>query len=423
MQGLVVLTGILAFVSFKTCGSDLVTESLNKQLLRSAQTAQGLPIPTIFLALRLSSDHNHAIETNYLNRITTDLHNDIQRSLSQRKPVVGLLSQYTMCLLASCTDANSVTFTVNDQSSSSLITHLKRQMHKEKESIEHSAKPLSNYFDFSGGILALCLAGVRVNGHLTSHLVAAVQRGSLSDAGVECSTDTLAMAGMALSCEKNAGFYPHHAAALGRAISKIKARLETTRPDFHIGNQYSTPIAVMALVAMGSQKDLSSTLLRLSADAQRGTYQNPRALASALIGLQTKSYLDLKNINCQNEKNNLVLEPAVELDLVPLPTQKAEVFVEVVKSDQQIQTYTVHVPMGASLLYALELLQAENTAFTFKVQPTQWGPFLSNVNGEHARQSDRRAWLLLSDGVPLSEGINDFKIQRPHVIIIRNNEY
>jgi hypothetical protein len=62
--------------------------------------------------------------------------------------------------------------------------------------------------------------------------------------------------------------------------------------------------------------------------------------------------------------DNLVLEPAVELDLVPLPTQKAEVFVEVVKSDQQIQTYTVHVPMGASLLYALELLQAENTAFT-----------------------------------------------------------
>jgi hypothetical protein len=54
---------------------------------------------------------------------------------------------------------------------------------------------------------------------------------------------------------------------------------------------------------MGSQKDLSSTLLRLSADAQRGTYQNPRALASALIGLQTKSYLDLKNINCQNEKS------------------------------------------------------------------------------------------------------------------------
>ena len=58
------------------------------------------------------------------------------------------------------------------------------------------------------------------------------------------------MAGMALSCEKNAGFYPHHAAALGRAISKIKARLETTRPDFHIGNQYSTPIAVMVTASI-----------------------------------------------------------------------------------------------------------------------------------------------------------------------------
>ena len=59
--------------------------------------------------------------------------------------MVGLLSQYTMCLLASCTDANSVTFTVNDQSSASLITHLKRQMHKEKESIERKFLLSINY--------------------------------------------------------------------------------------------------------------------------------------------------------------------------------------------------------------------------------------------------------------------------------------
>ncbi|KAK0138736.1 Transcobalamin-2 [Merluccius polli] len=383
---------------------------------------QGLPIPNVYLALRLSGDHNHAIETDYLNKITTDLHRDIQHALSQGKPMVGLLSQYTMCVLASCKNMHSVTFTVNDRSAS-LITQLKREMHQEKESIDHSQMPLSNYFTFSGGILALCLAGVRVNVHLTTHLITVIQHNALVDAGVMGSTDTLAMAGMALSCEKNSGLYTHNVAALEAAITKIKDKLETTKPDFHIGNKFSTPIAIMALVAMGSQKDLTSTMLKLRAEAQSGTYYNPMALSYALMGLQRKTYQDVKNVNCQNEQNNLVLEPAVEVELEVVPNQKATVVVEVVKSNGQIHIYTTHVSKGTSLLTALELIRAKNAGFTFEVEPSQWGPYLSNVNGEHARQSDRRAWYLLLDGVPLSEGITDFKIIGPHVITIKNTTY
>ena len=69
------------------------------------------------------------------------------------------------------------------------------------------------------------------------------------------------MAGMALSCEKNAGFYTHNAAALDRAINKIKARLETTRPDFHIGNQYSTPIAIMVTASISRIKSCLNSLV------------------------------------------------------------------------------------------------------------------------------------------------------------------
>lgn len=424
MQHLIVLTVIVAIASIKTCEGNSVTESLTKQLLRSTQTSQGSPIPNVYLALRLSSDHNHAIEAEYLNKITTDLHGDIQRSLSQSKPVAGLLSQYTMCVLASCNNVHSVTFTVNNKNAT-LITHLKRQMHQEKESIDHSQRPLSNYFTFSGGILSLCLAGVRVNVHLITHLITAIQHDTLADAGLACSVDTLSMAAMALSCEKNAGLNTHNAAALDAAIKKIKDKLETTRPDFHIGNEYSTPIAIMALVAMGSEKDLSPTMLSLRAEAQTGTYHNPMALSYVLMGLQRKTYLDVKNMNCQNEQNNLLLEPVVEVDveLKEVPIQKTTVVVEVVKSNGQIHIYNVHVPKGATLLTALELIQEKNADFTFEVEPSQWGPFLSNVNGEHARQSDSRFWHLLADGVSLSEGINDFKIKGPHVIIIKNTTY
>lgn len=40
----------------------------------------------------------------------------------------------------------------------------------------------------------------------------------------------------------------------------------------------------------------------------------------------------------------------------------------------------------------------------FETESSLWGPFLSAVNGEQARQSDRRYWHLSSDGTALSEG-------------------
>ena len=40
----------------------------------------------------------------------------------------------------------------------------------------------------------------------------------------------------------------------------------------------------------------------------------------------------------------------------------------------------------------------------FDKESSLWGPFLSVVNGEQARQSDRRYWHLSSDGTALGEG-------------------
>lgn len=40
----------------------------------------------------------------------------------------------------------------------------------------------------------------------------------------------------------------------------------------------------------------------------------------------------------------------------------------------------------------------------FDTESSLWGPFLSVVNEEQARQSDRRYWSLSSDGTALTEG-------------------
>lgn len=53
--------------------------SLNKNLLRSLNGQEGLPNPSIHLALRLSNYHNLFQETEYLNRLKSELHNDIQK--------------------------------------------------------------------------------------------------------------------------------------------------------------------------------------------------------------------------------------------------------------------------------------------------------------------------------------------------------
>lgn len=92
----------------------------------------------------------------------------------------------------------------------------------------------------------------------------------------------------------------------------------------------------------------------------------------------------------------------------------------------------------------------------FDTESSLWGPFLSVVNEEQARQSDRRYWSLSSDGTALTEGVhtlthtshiifsagsyfalllwlitvpvlpsgaNDFKIEEAQKITIQNKSY
>lgn len=53
------------------------------------------------------------------------------------------------------------------------------------------------------------------------------------------------MAGMALQCVKDSGSYAHNPAELDIALSKIKQKLlASRRTDGHMGNEFSTGLAV-----------------------------------------------------------------------------------------------------------------------------------------------------------------------------------
>ncbi|XP_071379273.1 transcobalamin-2 [Centroberyx affinis] len=424
MHSLIILAGLLAFVSSKPCDTEGSNNaelllSLNKDLLRSLEGQEGLPNPSVHLALRLSDYHNLSKESDHLTKLKTNLHNDIASSLSRGQSVVGLLALYTLALKASCYDLNTVSFTVGGKSET-LLTHLKRQMEQEKEHIAYSHRPLTNYYQYSQGVLALCVSGIRVNSHVSNKLIKAVDHGHINSEII----DTYAMAGMALQCVKDTGSHVQNAADLDTALTKIKLKLlASQRADGHIGNEFSTGLAVQALLAMGSQvAECAASMEAMRTDARSNTYHNPMAISQTLPALQQKTYLHVKSKECLNEDDSLVLEPREPVLVLPSQT-KVALMVEVVKSSGAAAEYSVDVPKGSSLLEALVLLQGKNNGFTFEKESSLWGPFLSVVNEEQARQSDRRYWHLSSDGTALSQGINDFKIEAAQKITIKNTSY
>ncbi|XP_059192771.1 transcobalamin-2 [Centropristis striata] len=426
MLSVIIISCLLAFASGKPCNTDGSNSqlhlSLNKNLLRSLETQQGLPNPSVHLALRLSNTHNHAKEGAHLDKLKNNLHNDIQSSLSNSQSVVGLMALYTLALKSSCYDLNTITFTVSEKSETLLI-HLKKQMELEKEHIALSHRPLTNYYQYSLGVLALCASGIRVNNHVSNKLIKAVEHDYFKHGESE-SIDTYAMAGMALQCVKEAGFHGQNAAELDTALNKIKQKLlAAQRSDGHIGNEFSTGLAVQALLAMGSQvEECAASMEAMRTDARNNTYHNPMAISQILPALHQKSYLTVKSKQCQNEDNTLVLEPVDPVVVLPSKT-KVNVKVKVVVSSGATALYSVDAPVGSSLLEVLELLKGANVNFTFEKESSLWGPFLSVVNGEQARQSDRRYWKLSSDGAALSEGVNDFKIMTAQNITITNTSY
>ncbi|XP_012685899.2 transcobalamin-2 [Clupea harengus] len=418
------LSTLLVLAAGKPCAQDhdQLLLSLNKDLLRSVEDKDVLPNPSVHLALRLSTTHNLKKEAEHLNNLKTKLHNDIESSLNKGHAVLGRLALYVLALKSSCHDVNSLTFSVG-QKSDSLLTHLKKQMEHEKDHIAFSQRPLTNYYQYSLGILALCLSGVRVNPHVSNKLIHAVEHGLIKHGDSLC-IDTHAMAGMALQCLKDAGSHVMDAAQLGKALVTIKQKLQSSqRADGHMGNEFSTGLAVQALLAMGSEvQACAASMEALRADVRKGTYHNAMAVSQTLPALQQRSYLSLKAMECRNEDDTLVLDATSPVIVLSSKT-KIPLQVEVVKSDGKASTYSVEIPMGSSLLEALTLLQGNQAGFTFEKESSLWGPFLSSVNKEQARQSDRRYWRLSSDGKALSQGVMDYKIEAAQKITIKNTSY
>ncbi|XP_056602452.1 transcobalamin-2 [Triplophysa dalaica] len=424
MKGtLVFVSALLSLTAGKPCAfdHDELHLSLNKQLLRSVDMQENLPNPSVHIALRLSPHHNLAKESKHLNRLKMELHDDIEKSLKNKELTVGRLALYILALRSSCYDLQSLYLTGNEREP--VLIHLKREMEEEKQNILFSHRPKTSYYQYSLGILALCVSGIRVNAHVSHKLIHAVEHGQIKHGESLC-VDSHAMAGMALQCLKDEGTSVKDVDELDRALATIKQRLlESKRADGHMGNEFSTGLAVQALLAMGSQMDeFEPSLNALWANAKNGTYHDTMAISQVLPALQKQSYLHLKSKDCRSEDDTLVLDADSDAEVI-LDQGRVSLQVEIIKSNGEASVYSIHVPVGSSLFQALSLLQNKQRGFTFNTEESLWGTFLSVVNDERARQSDRRYWQVSSDGITLTQGIKDYKIVSKQNISIKNTEY
>ncbi|KAG8456200.1 hypothetical protein GDO86_002116 [Hymenochirus boettgeri] len=352
-------------------GNNRLVRSLNLKLLRTTLDTSVDPNPSIYIGLRLSEDHSLQRESDYLQRLKTQLQSIISglKSVKQEQPSTGIIALYLMALKSSCEDMEKPDIM-------RLITRLKHLLHEEKKQI-----------------------------------------------------DTEAMAGMAFLCLKNSSLYsPTLTSEVEQAISSVKEKiLKSQNKDGSFGNIYSTPLAVQFLSAFRTLKDSEECPKATNAlleSMKQGKFSNPMMMSQLMPVLHHKSYLDIADVQCINNEDNLFVSPNTVVVPDVAVGERVSIRIIVQLPSNQPFTTSIEVPSRSSLLDILNVAEKQNANFTFKTKNTLYGPFLTTVNGVTASSEERTYWQLLKDpNTPLEEGVADYKPEDGEIIILRLSKF
>ncbi|XP_026546263.1 transcobalamin-2, partial [Notechis scutatus] len=351
----------LLFASAQLCeipaGALELIQTLNSELLKVAGDGSQEPNPSLYLALRLSSQHNLEKEREYLNRLTDVFQPQSSRMPSElsprKKPGTGELALYLLALRAGCQNMDT-------PERNRIVTRLKLLLNKEMKQIGHKEKghPITNYYQYSLGILALCIHNKRTDPEVIRKLLLAEHNGSFYHHQT-LSVDTEAMAGLAFVCLEQSPTYPHNLqVGVRRARKRAKAKiLEARTPDGVYGNIYSSPLAVQFLSAVGmrqNQQEFSSGMVALRHRLEQGDFQNNLIRSQLLPALYCKSYVDIASMACQTQTDSSI--PDLSLPKPPGidPTWNNSIRLEVRNASQLLYQNVLVVPRGSTLLDVLE---------------------------------------------------------------------
>ncbi|XP_007092197.1 transcobalamin-1 [Panthera onca] len=299
---------------------------------------------------------------------------------------------------------------------------------------KHNGNPLTNYYQLSLDVLALCL----FRGKFSITKVAKIfepENKNFYFKG-QFSVDTGAMAVLALTCVKNItnGKKKTDMENLNNINNHIKSLIEKIlsqkKENGLLGNIYSTGEAMQALFVSSdyyneSKWDCQQTLDTVIMEIHKGAFRMPTAAAQILPALMGKTYLNVnKDSPCvygPGDFNISTVEPITVTP--PLSPSQIQVNYSVVIIKETHST-TVSVANGSVFLDVMEAAQEKNaTLFSFTVEERSWGPYITSVQGLTANNNNRTFWELLNNGQPLDQGVGSYIVHEGDNLEVRWSTY
>ncbi|KAM6340415.1 transcobalamin-2 isoform 1-T1 [Alca torda] len=433
-------------------GEAAAVRVLSARLLGLAGDPARDPDPSVYLALRLASDHDLRGEERYLARLRDAFQHRYGRSLQAAGqlhghpqwdttttehdtnaeaewPETGRLALYLLGLRATCPLPEPGPQRL-------LVTWLKYYLEEDWAGSRRHGQPLTSYYQYSLGVLALCVHRKRVREEVIHRLLAAEHHGRFRHTGGSA-VDTEAVAVLAFTClERERLVGSRLAAELQAARHRVRRRMvEAQDPAGFFGNVYSTPWAMQVGVTgrwpawwgMGA-----------GVGADMGAWAEAAAAGQGL-GRQVMVTTTTSVVAMAQGPN---LPPASGTapppSSLPLPGFHRHQHVPdtagirpghgcAAGEPGRLHHRRHHGPGAAGAAWPLlpgHRLHALPGGAGFVTQDTPQGPFLSRVLGMEARQQQRRYWQLLSaPGTSLQMGIADYRPHDGETLILRLSEW
>ncbi|XP_045870254.1 transcobalamin-1-like isoform X2 [Meles meles] len=401
----------------KTALKPLIHTMINSNYTKRIHGANAL------LSLRLCGSLNQSQDKDLTEQFILSV-NSTEPSLTSGQLALAILA------LGACKAPDGMSINYSE-----LIKRLGNKYKAEIRNMDHDGNPLTNYYQLSLDILALCL----FSGNYSITEVAKFLNPENKNYYFhgQFSVDTGAMAVLALTCVKN----------------KIRGQEQIDRKDEEnidkhtkslvikilsqktenglLGNIYSTGEAMQALFVSPNYYNENQWVCEKTRDTvlteiSQGAFRIPIAAAQILPALMGKTYLDVnKDSPCVYGSDSLHIstqEPIISVTPAVPPSQIQVNYSVVI--DNRKDRIMVSVTDGSVFLNVMEQAQKENsTLFGFQTKETAWGPYIISVQGIKASTNNRTYWELLSNGEPLSQGAGSYVVHAGDDLEVRWSTY
>ncbi|XP_036115151.1 transcobalamin-1 [Molossus molossus] len=389
----------------------LINTMINSKYTRGIQAAN------VLLSLRLAG-----IQDQSLGQLTQEVRDD-----GEKKDLTsGQLALVILALGACQNSVESVTYF-------HLVSQLEKKFQEEIENMGlHDGNPLTNYYQLSLDVLALCLFNGTYSIDEIKKYFAPENKNFYF--GAQFSVDTGAMAVLALTCVKRSMIKTQNKSgedlqSISNYIESLVKKMlaEKNKENGLIGNIYSTGEAMQALFVSSNHDNKNEwncqqTLNTVLEEIPKGAFRMPIAAAQILPALMGKTYLDVNNhSSCGSGHFNLSIQ-----EPTPVEPTSPSTWISVHYTVKINKTYSteVTVPKGSVFLDVMkEAQKIDKAAFRFTYVETSWGPYITSVQGLKENSNDRTYWQLLSGGTPVSQGVGNYVVHNGENLEVRWSKY